>query len=368
MPRPTDAQGRLDALTTLTDAVCAEHLTDEYGRLAKAAAERLADLPEPPFLSGKVEGWACGIVRAIGFVNFLADPASPTHRRTAELAPLFGVSEATAAKRDREVRDALDLVRLDPHWTLPSGLLDNPMAWMLMMGGIPEDARHLPADVQRALCERDLIPFAPADPDSAPPTPRWSEPEDGPAYDPASRLDPDAPRLQLVVTLDDVSPPVTRTLIVPSDLPLDGLHEVIQTAMGWEDSHLHGFRSGRREIGRPDLLDGVEDERDVRVADVLPTPRARLYYTYDFGDDWAHTIRLEATLPPAAGEPLFACVGGSGACPPEDCGGPWGYADLLEALSDPDHPDHADLLDWVGGPIDPSAFDVEVAHRALSGG
>ena len=367
MPRPADVQARLDALTALTDAVCAEHLTDEYAGLARAAAEALADLPETPLVRGKVEGWACGVVRAVGYVNFLSDPASSTHLRTAELAPLFGISEATAANRDRDVRGALDLVRMDPHWTLPSNLLGNPMAWMLVIRGMPVDARSFPADAQRALAEDGAIPFAPGDPASAPPAPRWPEPEGQAASGPAS-LDPEAPRLQLVVTLDDVEPAVTRTVVVPSDLPLDGLHEVIQTAMGWEDYHLHAFRAGPRTLGRPEHLDDVEDERDVTIAEVLPTRRARLHYTYDFGDDWEHTVRLDATLPPAPDGPLFECVDGSGACPPEDCGGPWGYADLLAALGDPGHPDHADLLEWAGGPIDPSAFDLAATNRALAGG
>ena len=367
---PSTLRSRLDAVVALTDAVCGEVLGDEYAALARDAAEAFAALPGSPICRGKAEGWACGVVRAVGYVNFLSDPASTPHVRTAALAPLFGVSEATAANRDRDVREALDLVRMDPHWTLPSALGRNPMAWMILSGGVPYDARTLSAEHQRGLVEAGMIPFAPADPASRLPTPRWPEPEDraGPAG-PAS-LDPDAPRLRLHVSLRDVEPAVWRTVVVPSDLPLDGLHEVVQTAMGWEGYHLHSFTAGRRTFGPGLMASGgqAEDERGVTVADVLPTKRSRLLYTYDFGDRWEHAVRLEASLPPAPAGPLFECVDGAGACPPEDCGGPWGYADLLATLADPAHPEHAEMLDWAGGPIDPQAFDLAAANRALAGG
>ena len=92
---------------------------------------------------------------------------------------------------------------------------------------------------------------------------------------------------------------------------------------------------------------------------------SRLSYTYDMGDDWQHTVRRVATLSPGADGPLFICTDGAGACPPEDCGGPWGYGGLLEALGDPDHPDHEELTQWAGGPIDPAAFGLGEANRRL---
>ena len=352
-----DSQDRLDEILALTDAVCREHLSDEYAALAREAATLLADARGRAFLRGKAAGWACGVVRAVGYVNFLSDRESPVHLRTAELAPLFGISEATAANRDRDVRDLLGLTRLDPYWTLPSGLVDNPFAWTLMVRGLPTDARSLPADVQAALVEAGLIPFAPADPDARPPSPRWPEPV------PTGRLDPDAPRVRLRVSLDNVDPEVWREVEVPSDLPLDGLHEVIQGAMGWEDSHLHTFEARGKTWGPAVEADGLwDDEREATVAGVLPRTGSRLTYTYDLGDDWEHTVRRVATEPPRADGPPFVCTGGAGACPPEDCGGPWGYADLLAALADPDHPD---LAEWAGGHVDPAAFSLDEANRRL---
>ncbi|MEM1117150.1 MAG: plasmid pRiA4b ORF-3 family protein [Bacteroidota bacterium] len=359
------SETRLGEILALTDAVCREHLSDEYAALAREAAHILAATPGRPLLRGKAEGWACGLVRAVGFVNFLSDPASAVHKRTAELAPLFGISEATAANRDRDVRDLLDLVRWDPHWTLPSGLVDNPMAWMILVRGIPEDARALPAEAQAALVEAGLIPYAPADPASRPPSPRWPEPA---ASGPGS-LDPEAPRVRLRVSLDDVEPEVWREVEVPSDLPLDGLHEVIQTAMDWEDYHLHVFEAKGRYWG-PMFEPGLDwdDERTVTIAEVLPRTGSRLTYTYDFGDDWRHTVRRTERRPPQPGGPLFVCTDGAGACPPEDCGGPWGYASLLEVLADPSHPDHDEMMEWTGGPIDPAAFRLADVNRRLGAG
>lgn len=356
-----DVQARLDAITAITDAVCAERLGDEYAGLARAATEALTTAPETPILRGKVEGWAAGVVRAVGFVNFLSDPSSEPHLRTAEIAGLFGVSEATAANRARDVRDLLDLVRMDPHWTLPSALVRNPMAWLLTIDGMPVDARHAPAAVQARLAEEGHIPFAPAVIGSRPPSPRWPEPDDTDL----TPLDPDAPRLRLRISLDDVRPEVWRLVTVPADLPLDGLHQVIQAAMGWEDHHLHTFDAGRRTFGPADAEWDVEDERRVTVEQILKTKRSRLVYTYDMGDDWEHTVRRDATLDPDPSGPLFACVDGAGACPPEDCGGPWGYMALVEALADPSHPDHAERSEWMEGPIDTAAFDIAAVNRAL---
>jgi hypothetical protein len=363
------AQDRLDEIGALIAEVCREHLTDEYTALAQAAAAICAQHPDQTLLRGKAEGWACGLVRAVGYVNFLSDPASEPYLRLDDLAPLFGVSKATAANRDRDVRALLDLVRMDPHWTLPSRLIDNPMAWYLLLRGMPVDARDLPREAQEELAERGMIPFVPADPRATPAAPRWPESaaSEHDLIGPDS-LDPGAPRLRLTVTLDEVEPEVSRVIEVPSDLPLDGLHEVISAAMGWGGHHLHLFDAKGKTWG-PAFERGLDwdDERDVTVAEVLRRKGSRLTYTYDLGDNWAHTVRRGETLPPLEGGPIFACTGGAGACPPDDCGGPWAYADLLQVLGDPSHPEHAEMLDWDGGPIDPVAFRVEEAQRRLGG-
>jgi hypothetical protein len=175
---------------------------------------------------------------------------------------------------------------------------------------------------------------------------------------------------QLKITLRGVTdPPVWRRIAVPAGVTLDLLHDVIQQAMGWEDGHMHVFRTPRRDYGIPDSDLGHADERKVTLAGVLTRRGAKMRYTYDFGDDWEHDIVLEKRHPPDPAARL-SCLAGQGACPPEDCGGEWGYASLKEALADPDHEEHEDLLDWLGldcaAEFDPVRFRLDDVNARLS--
>jgi hypothetical protein len=146
----------------------------------------------------------------------------------------------------------------------------------------------------------------------------------------------------LKLSLRGVSkPPVWRRLLVPAEMRLDRLHDVIQTAM----AHLHVFSTSAGDYGIPDPELGFRNERSARLAQFLKQPGDRIQCAYDFGDGWEHDIVLEARLGPDQGQRFPICLAGKGACPPEDCGGPWGYTDLKEALADPRHEDHQDMLD-----------------------
>jgi hypothetical protein len=176
-------------------------------------------------------------------------------------------------------------------------------------------------------------------------------------------------RLQLKITLEHVKPAVWRRVVVSDALTFQQLHKVIQYAMGWEDCHLHEF-----ELANPRLCigskqaDGFMDfgdsepllpERTTRLADVLAGKR-KLRYWYDFGDDWWHTIAIEKRLPADPAAAPAELVAGENACPPEDCGGPWGYAEMLAAVGDPSDPAHEEYLQWLDGDeVDPAAFDFE---------
>ena len=177
---------------------------------------------------------------------------------------------------------------------------------------------------------------------------------------------------QLKVTLLGTNPPIWRRLLVPADLTLAQLHNVLQTAMGWDDGHMHEFRAGQRRFGRPEpagpFMSGprVESERTVRLSAVFQRVEAKMIYTYDLGDNWEHSILLEKRLSP---EPLTTypiCTDGQLACPPEDCGGIPGYYDLLDALADSSHPRHEELRDWIGDDFNPEAFSIDKVNRLLS--
>ncbi len=173
---------------------------------------------------------------------------------------------------------------------------------------------------------------------------------------------------QLKITLQDIDPPIWRRLLVPADTKLPRLHRLLQTVMGWENYHLHAFAVGELLYGEPDPdFDDARNvnERRVRLGDIAPEVGACFLYQYDFGDNWRHEVLVEKIMSadPIASYPL--CTGGKRACPPEDCGGTWGYETFLEAITDPEHEEHEQYLMWIGGAFDPEGFDLNMTNRAL---
>jgi len=176
--------------------------------------------------------------------------------------------------------------------------------------------------------------------------------------------------LQLKVSLLGVTkPPVWRRLLVPANIRLDRLHDVIQSAMGWENYHLHAFSAAGLEYGPPEFDLDSHDERAATLDGVLGEAGGRMRYTYDFGDSWEHELVLEKVLDAEPGECYPVCTAGKSRCPPEDCGGAWGYASLRETLADPHHDEHADMLEWLGlqtaAEFDPAAFDMDEINTLL---
>jgi hypothetical protein len=176
------------------------------------------------------------------------------------------------------------------------------------------------------------------------------------------------PLYQLKITLKWSKPPIWRRVVVRGDMTLDRLHNVIQIAMGWTDSHLHQFIAGsgfaRTFYGRPDresadMGNETLNEKRYSVADLAPAAKRKFIYEYDFGDGWQHDVVAEKILPP---DPTFkhpVCLAGANACPPEDCGGIGGYYNLLEIMSDPKHPEHGDMEEWIGGELNSEEFSME---------
>ena len=177
---------------------------------------------------------------------------------------------------------------------------------------------------------------------------------------------------QMKVTLRGTKPPIWRRIQVAADTDLAELHDILQIVMGWEEAHLHQFIIGGEYYGVPSptpfasVFDAeMAEERGVKLAQVVSGEKSTFVYEYDFGDSWEHRIVLEKILPSEEGKRCPVCVAGKGACPPEDCGGVWGYYDLLDVVQDPEHPDHDEMLEWLGGDLDPDAFDLEQVNRQL---
>jgi len=174
---------------------------------------------------------------------------------------------------------------------------------------------------------------------------------------------------QLKVTINDSKPPIWRRILVSENITLRDLHEIIQRVMGWRNYHLHMFRISRKIYGDPEDdetgMMGTKNETRYRINQFGLHEKSKFSYEYDFGDSWEHTILVEKITPadPSAHYPV--CVAGKRACPPEDVGGIWGYADFLEAIADSAHEEHDEMLEWAGGEFDPERFDLDKVNQAL---
>lgn len=178
--------------------------------------------------------------------------------------------------------------------------------------------------------------------------------------------------LEISIRLCGIKPPIYRRVVIPGEIDLYELHKVIQIAMGWFDCHLHMFvKDGRRlslpakDKGWDDFGNTDLDERQFLVKDMLQKgKRGKLLYIYDFGDNWQHEIILEAVVPIRSSTVML--LTGTYACPPEDVGGVPGYENFLEAIRDPRHPEHEEMLEWIGGAFDPEEFDAKACETELA--
>ena len=177
---------------------------------------------------------------------------------------------------------------------------------------------------------------------------------------------------QFRITLKYISPPIWRR-IQTRDCTLDKLHDRIQNALGWTNSHLHDFRINKKPYGDPWLIEedfqqlGYTNSRVATLSKVVPTSGERFHfeYCYDFGDEWLHDVLFEGCLRATPGQKYPLCVEGERACPPEDVGGASGYRQFLKAIANPRHREHDENLIWVGGSFDPEQFDPEKATKKM---
>ncbi len=173
---------------------------------------------------------------------------------------------------------------------------------------------------------------------------------------------------QFKITLKGIKPPIWRRIQVPEIYTFWDLHVAIQDAMGWDDYHFHEFEmvnpsTGLREnIGIP-APDEVFDRAVLpgwgeKIADFFSMANRTASYVYDFGDSWVHKIQLEKICPREKNIKYPICIKGKRACPPEDCGGVWGYTELLEIINNPEHEEYEEMMEWLGGGFDPEHFDT----------
>lgn len=175
---------------------------------------------------------------------------------------------------------------------------------------------------------------------------------------------------QLKVTLEGIRPPIWRRIQVRGDISLFKLHKILQEVMGWSDYHLHRFiidGESYSVISREaDMLgDDFKNEKRFKLSKVIPGEKFKFVYEYDFGDSWYHEILVEKIFEPDEELKHPVCLKGKRSAPPEDCGGDSGYYHLLEALKDINHPDHNDMLEWLGGEYDPEYFNVDEVNERL---
>jgi hypothetical protein len=160
---PEKMRQRFDAIVALTDPFCGEHLNEEYAQLARQATAALCRKRPSPLERGDVDAWACGIIYALGFVNFLFDKSQEPHMSIDDLCAAFGIPKRTGYTKSKAVRDALNMMQMDPNWYLPSRMDENVMAWHIMVNGFIVDARTMPRDIQEIAYEKGLIPYIPGE-------------------------------------------------------------------------------------------------------------------------------------------------------------------------------------------------------------
>jgi hypothetical protein len=170
---------------------------------------------------------------------------------------------------------------------------------------------------------------------------------------------------QIKVTLLETQPSIWRRFQVPDTTTLHDLHLILQSIMGWTNSHLYQFLINDNYYLEPHPDNDhyeieAENSRTTRLSEIAQT---KFNYEYDFGDSWQHEILVESVEP---GESSPICLDGERACPPEDCGGIWGYDNLLEIIGDPKHQEHDFIREWAGEDFDPEGFNVDEVNRRLA--
>jgi hypothetical protein len=176
---------------------------------------------------------------------------------------------------------------------------------------------------------------------------------------------------QVQIVLKGAKPKIWRRILVFPTLLLSDFHKIIQVTMGWTNSHLHQFKKNGKFFTARHKNDDLWDEMDnidyrfMILSDFLKKEKEKIVYEYDFGDAWEHDIILEKILPVEDNVSYPVCIAGKMCCPPEDCGGIWGFANMLDILKQPKHEEYDSYIEWLGGNFDPKYFDISKINEIL---
>jgi hypothetical protein len=171
---------------------------------------------------------------------------------------------------------------------------------------------------------------------------------------------------QIQISLQGSKPKIWRRILVKPEITLVDFHKIIQTVMGWTNSHLHLFQQGRNSYSPEEFeVEDTKNSRKVTLNSLLKKEKDKIKYEYDFGDGWQHDILLEKILPSDKTMPIPSCIDGKGNCPPEDCGGIWGYEEIKKILVNSKHEQYEETMEWLGGEFDPDYFDKNKINEIL---
>ena len=160
---PKQMQSKFKEITELTDAFCTQYLNSEYADMSRKLTAALCRKRPSPLVRGKAQTWACGVVHALGMVNFLYDPSQTPHLKATEIYQHFGVGKSTGQGKSKQIRDLMKMHQMDPHWCLPSRIDDNPLIWMISVNGFIVDARNAPREIQEEAFLKGIIPYIPGE-------------------------------------------------------------------------------------------------------------------------------------------------------------------------------------------------------------
>jgi hypothetical protein len=300
---PKNMRPIYETITALTNEFCEEHLNEEYAQLARQMTAALCRKRPSPLTRGKPDSWACGIIYALGFVNFLFDKSHEPYMSATELCEGFGVSKSTGANKSRDIRDMMNLSQFDPNWCLPSLMDENPLAWMIMVDDLVVDARSMPLSIQEVAYEKGLIPYIPGMKEQVAPRKRKRDVAGEKSLYTLEVFLVGGPVTEAFVKRNPV---VSRTIGIRGDQTLADLHGTIFKAFDREEEHFYEFQlkgegpadpQSERYIspsafGASEEFEADGSSTETTIGSLELAVDEPFGYWFDFGDDWWHQINV----------------------------------------------------------------------------